>query len=297
MAGKVFFRKGRWHMSRFRHTTEFGAEFLNSLTRILGKEIPFPDWCYLAQSIAMAKSDNDLQTKHKATRKDALAQLRAMSRLKSNDDLLWALRGCDRMTFEAIQQAQTDAISDVLWRDGVFVDAHGEDHCIPPAIEHVGLMERFPPYLPMGFEGVRNAIAASLKTIDEEKRHEASEPSLCLVTRRTRFHPKTGAGNTEKSYQRDLAAECVVFWRSCGKASQRKPWAASGEDKRSRIVAFAHTVFAAAGMRLSDRRMVSLLKQARKARAEELRERRRKRDLRTAQKKGQLTAVTSQIEK
>ncbi|MHA3904869.1 hypothetical protein ACTPOE_15240 [Castellaniella sp. WN] len=82
MAGRIPFRGGGRHASRFGHTSEFGDELIESLTRILGKKITQKDWGYLAQAIAMAKADNDRQTRNRATRKDALAQLKAMLRMK-----------------------------------------------------------------------------------------------------------------------------------------------------------------------------------------------------------------------
>lgn len=277
MAGKVFFKNGKRHVSRLLHTTEFGAEFLESLVGILGKKITPRDWGYLAQAIAIAKADNDRQTRDRATRKDALAQLKAMRRLKDYDALLQALRGCDRMTLEAIRQAQTDAIGDVLGRDGVFVDADGVEHQSPPGIDHVGPMERVQPYLPMGFEGLRNAIADALKSIEADEVREESDPDLQIVMRRTRIHPKSTAGNLEKTYQIALATECIVLWKKYGNAKQRKPWCTASTGKRSDVVSFSCAVFMAAGMPLADGRLTDLLKKARRLRAQELSESGRRR--------------------
>lgn len=262
MAGRVFFRNGGRHASRFSHTAELGAGFLELLARILGKKITKKDWGYLAQAIAIAKTDNDRQTRNRATRKDALAQLKAMLRLKDNDALLQALRGCDRMTLEAIQQAQNDAISNVLWRDGVFVDADGMEHCIPPTIDHVGPMEIVPPYLPMGFDGVRNAIADALKSIEADEVREESDRDLYLATLRTRIHPRTGAGNAGKPYQLDLARACLALWEQYGPSQGRGAWRTNGTGKRSKLVVLADAVFSAAGMSLDSSRLVALLKKA-----------------------------------
>lgn len=262
MAGRVFFRNGERHASRFSHTAEFGAGFLESLASILGKKITQKDWGYLAQAIATAKADNDRQTRNRATRKDALAQLKAMLRLKDNDALLQALTGCDRMTLEAIQQAQTDAISNVLWRDGVFVDADGMEHHIPPTIDHVGPMEIVPPYLPMGFDGVRNAIADALKSIEADEVREESDHDLYLATLRTRVYPRTGAGNSGKPYQLDLARACWALWEQYGPSQGRGAWRTNGTGKRSKLVGLADAVFSAAGMSLDSSRLVALLKKA-----------------------------------
>lgn len=249
-------------MSRFGHTTEFKKEFLKSLNGILGKKITQEDWGYIALAIAIAKADKDRRTHDRANRKDALAQLKAMLRLKDNDALLQALRGCDRMTLEAIQQAQTDAISDVLWRDGVFVDPDGLEYRHPPTIDHIGPMEQMPPYLPMGIDGVRNAIVAALKSIEADEIHEDSDPLLHLTTQRSRFYPKVGAGNAEKLYQIGLADACWILWRQYASSKGRMAWRTSGTNKRSKLVDFAAAVFSAAGMPLDSSRLVAILKKS-----------------------------------
>ena len=71
-------------------------------------------------------------------------------------------------------------------------------------------MERVPPYLPMGFDGLRNAIADALKSIEADEVREEPDPDLCLATHRTRFHPKVGAGNAEKSYQLDVQSRTII---------------------------------------------------------------------------------------
>lgn len=204
MAGKVFFRTGARHFSRHTHRFEVPGNLLPTLMRLVGKRVPRQEFVFLVGAIAIAWTENAVQTKERANRKDGLAQLKAMLRLKDDADLFDALRGCDRMTFEAVQQAQIDAISDVLWRDGVFVDAGGMEHRVAPNIE-LGLewegRERVSPYLPMGFAGVRNAVAAALKNIEVDEACEESDPDLYLATLRTRIHPKAGAGNIGKPYQ------------------------------------------------------------------------------------------------
>jgi hypothetical protein len=183
MAGRVFFKQGARHPSRHAHCFEVPANLRPALERLTEKHIPRQEFLFLARAIAIARADNEIQTKERATRKDTLAQLKAMLRLKDDDGLLHALRGCDRMTYEAVQQAQIDAISDALWRDGVFVDAGGVEHRIAPSME-LGA-ERVPPYLPMGFEGVRNAVAAALKSLEADEVREEAAPDLHLVTLRT----------------------------------------------------------------------------------------------------------------
>jgi hypothetical protein len=257
MAGKVFFRDGKRHRSRFGHTTVPNERFLESITSILGKKITPEDWNHLARAIAVAKADHDRQTRDRTTRKDSFAQLRAMLRLKGDDALLQALRGCDRATFEAVRQAQIDAISNVLWHDGVFIDAEGEKHHIPPDIE----IEREPPCLPMGINGLRSAIVAALESIKAGEAREDSEPSLRLVTRRTCFYP-SGPGNLKRNYQVALAKECATVWRLYGGDTGRAWCSSSGNQ--SRIIDFAFAVFREAGMVLSGVRLAAILKSAEK---------------------------------
>lgn len=261
MAGKVIFKNGKLHASRLRHVTEFGVGLLESLDEILETRITREEWNYLTLAIAIAKESNVRQTRDRATRKDALAQLKAMQRLK-DESLLHALRGCDRMTLEAIRQAQHDAICDALWRDGVFVDVGGIEHRTPPDIDHAGPMERVQPYLPMGIAGLRAAITDALKNLESDSAQEDPAPGLSLVTRRTRFHPRVGAGNAEKHYQIDLARACWALWERHGPSKGRGAWRTNGTNKRSKLADLADVVFKEAGMELGDSRLVALLKKA-----------------------------------
>ncbi|WNB74543.1 hypothetical protein [Methylomonas koyamae] len=210
MSGRVFFRRGRKHFSRNGHHFESHAGLWRKLEQLTGKHVPYQEFIFLVYAIAIARADNESHVNPaRSTRKDALAQLKAMLRLKKDDDLLHALRGCDQMTFEAIQQAQIDAISDVLWRNGVFIDSNGDEYKTPPSIE-IGVIGRVEPYLPMGIVGVRNAISAALNIIEvDEAKPKECDPFLYLTTLRTRFHPKTGAGRASKPYQLELASRPV----------------------------------------------------------------------------------------
>jgi hypothetical protein len=266
MAGKVPFRNRERHASRFGHRATFNKDFLELLNGIFEKRITQKDWGDLVTAIAIANAENERQTKNRATRKDALAQLKAMLRLKSDDDFIYALRGCDRMTYEAVQQAQIDAISEVQCRDGMFLDTGGTEHCIPPTID----LDRLPLYFPMGVDGARSAVVAALKRIETDEVTLERDSDFALVTLRTRIHPKTGAGNIEKPYQTLLATKCLMLWRLYGNPSQRKPWCTPDTGKRSDVVGFTGEIFSAAGMDLSDSRLVALLKSARHMQAVKL---------------------------
>lgn len=264
MAGRVFFKNGARHFSRHADSFVVPDDLRPTLARLTGKRIPHQELMFLVRAIAIAWAENELQ-KNRATRKDALAQLKAMLRLKNNDDLLHALCGCDRMTYEAVQQAQIDAISDVLWRDGVFVDVGGVEYRVAPNME-LGMewegRERVPPYLPMGFAGVRNAVAAALKNIEAGEAREESDPDLYLATLRTGIHPRMGAGRAEKPYQLDLARACWALWERHGPSQGRGAWRTDGTDKRSKLVDLTDAVFKWAGMELKSSRLVALLKKA-----------------------------------
>jgi hypothetical protein len=155
-----------------------------------------------------------------------------------------------------------DVISEVLWRDGFFVDADGDEHRIAPSMELEGKSKRVSPYLPMGVAGVRNAVAAALKNIEADKGGEESSPDLHLVTLRTRVHPKMGAGRAAKPYQLDLAHACWAFWERHEPSKGGGAWRTNGTNKRSKLVDMADVVFSAAGMRLDSSRLVALLKKS-----------------------------------
>lgn len=117
-----------------------------------------------------------------------------------------------------------------------------------------------PPYLPMGFAGVRDAVEAALNTL--ETRDEDALPDLCLATFRPPIHPRSKAGNRSKPYQLELARACWELWRRCGPDKGSGAWVTNSTDKRSKLVGMAGVVFAAAGMPLSGPRLVTLLKKS-----------------------------------
>lgn len=265
MAGRVFFRNQARHLSRHVHSFAVPRDLWPTLVRLTGKRITRQEFMLLVRAIAIAQAENETHTKEGATRKDAMAQLKAMLRLEDDDALLHALRGCDRLTYEAVQQAQIDAVSEILWRDGFFVDVDGDEHRIAPTMElgvEGGERKSVLPYLPMGFAGVRNAVAAALKNIEADGGGEESSLDLHLVTLRTRVHPKMGAGRAAKPYQLDLAHACWALWERHGSSKGGCAWRTNGTNKRSKLVDMTDVVFSAAGMRLDSSRLVVLLKKS-----------------------------------
>lgn len=202
-------------------------------------------------------------------RKDIVAQLRAMTKL-ADDALISALRDCDIWTFQIIKTATTDLIRDQLWEHGQFTDSDGETYRYTSNIEF-GSWEHS-PYLPLGISGVRQAVERALAGIqgvqtagsDDFRGSLARMPVLAK-----------GRGAKAKPYQLALASECVAMWRLYGHAGQRKPSTASRTGKGTKIVDFAAVVFLKAGMPLSSRRLVALLKDARSLRAKRMSEGRR----------------------
>lgn len=243
MAGKVFFRRGGIHSTRHggeaNITNEQADALRGTLHRTLRRSFNNADFLCLVRSILVARSEAKGHS-DQPTRKDMIAQLRAMNKL-GNEDLIAALRGCDQRTFEAIQQAQIDAISKLLWEEWQFTDAEGVEHRTPPQIEFIGPAERCTPYLPMGLNGIRTSIASVL--------------SACEVS-------SDQVGNREKLYQLSLARECVIWWKKYGPPDKQKAWRTLGTGRRSGIVDFAAAVFEAAGMPLADSRLVALLKKS-----------------------------------
>lgn len=213
-------------------------------------------------------------------RKDVESQLRAMHKIRDDVVLIEALRNCDHCTFSVIDMASIDIMSDMLWERGEYTDTNVET-CRTPISIHGGSAIS-PAILPLGIGGLRQAIERALSAIDgctsagsENFRGElARMPELA-----------SGRGPREKTYQSVLADRCIAWWKKYGRASQRKPWNVDGEGKRSQIVSFSGAVFESAGMPLSDRRLVALLKKARKTRAEKLREYRNERRIAKRRKK------------
>ncbi|MFJ3057169.1 hypothetical protein [Herbaspirillum sp. NPDC087042] len=272
MAGRVFFRAGQRHSSRSGHKTGLSG-LREELSRFFLRPISEVDLDILVDALAIANMENSAQTGHdRPNRKDALAQLKAMTRTKDDDKLIHALRGCDRMTFEAIQWCHAEIINEIVLQAHHFVDVHGHIHQFAPQIELYGehhKQSNILPYLPMGIAGIRKAINFALQSIDSDTPLPGAThlPSF-------RIHPTSQAGNLKKTYQTKLAMTCVSMWAGYGRPDQRKPWQSPGTGNQSAIVNFTGMIFSFAGMHLSHSRLVTLLRGARIERSQELRDRR-----------------------
>lgn len=309
MAGKSLFKVGR-HPSRYgigsASITQISAAKLNDkISKILERTIGDKDFARLLDAVVLAKvssgrrgeesgeiahrvilpaahaSEQDIEmyvlepmpppvTYPMVRRKDIEAQLRAMRKICNDDALINALRACDTWTFSVINMASIDVMSDALWERGEFTDADGEVWRTPRSI-YCGSIDS-PPILPLGVAGLRQAIGRALSALDGHENAGSSEFRNALE--RMPILAK-GRGPREKPFQAVLADECIALWKKYGQPSRRKPWATTDTEKRSRIVDFSRVVFEEAGMKLFDRRLVTLLCLARKAKATNLRRDRR----------------------
>lgn len=280
MAGKVLFRGGGIHFSRRAGRSGLGAVvgkvLFEDVSEMLGLAIEPDDFGHLCWAILLARVAADDRDERKrgqpeSTRRDVVATLRAMRRIKRDDDLLHALRCCDSKTFEAIQQAHLDAVCAEINEHGYFVDANGNEHRYhPPEIEigpdyllsgdigkpdclsgmnkavfvDLHLKRRaerkpLPVYLPAGIAGLRTAIEAALLAVEEKAET---------------------AGNKTKAYQRDLGRACIELWGRYQPEGRGKIWRTNSGNS-SPLVEFADVVFNAAGLRIESKsRLVLILK-------------------------------------
>ncbi len=303
MAGKVLYKHGR-HPSRDgigRASISHDAadKLKGAISKILERTISDTDFARLLDAVVLAKASsrpvgkNEMgEIMHRVTvqsgraseedidlyileavpppvaydmirRKDIEAQLRAMRKIRDDNSLTSALRACDHWTLSVINMASTDIMSDMLWERGEFTDADGQVCRTPRAIN--GGSATSPTVLPLGIDGLRQAIERAQSALDGDL--AAGSDNFRDALARMPVLAK-GRGPREKPYQSALADECITLWKKYGWPSQRKPWTTAGTDKRSGIVTFAKAIFVAAGMELSDRRLVTILKEARNSRAE-----------------------------
>ncbi len=119
-----------------------------------------------------AESMKKLRFAMHATRKDSLAQLRAMIKIKEDSELIEALKNIDIKTFLMISQAQNDLIAEKISETGYFIDSDGMQYTLlVPSLEqytHPGVEY----YLPDGIVGLRNAVSLAFQhcTTEKEKR-------------------------------------------------------------------------------------------------------------------------------
>lgn len=234
MSGRLLFRKGLHFSRRGRSgpsvdSRKVHAELLPFLGRVETADL----WMLVREiGIVRAYTKNHFPL---PTRKDVLAQLGAMTRIQSDEELLVAVAHCDQRSFELIQQATIDAISKEISATGKFIDTEGVVCLMPPAIE----MNVSPPYFPAGPAGVRKAIALALER----------EQFIC-----------DSPGAKGKQYQTDLGCACVYLWKKYRPELSQKIWRTLGTARRSGLVGFSAVIFSMSGIEISDSRLVALLR-------------------------------------
>jgi hypothetical protein len=304
VAGKVLFKHGR-HPSRYGIgrgvvTTGVAGNLKAAISELFEKPISDMDFSRLLEDVALARahpkpvgknemglmmhrvsrfsgcvSEPDIEINileavppsvaYEIRRKDVEAQLRAMHKIRDDLALIEALRNCDHCTFSVIDMASIDIMSDMLWERGEYTDTNGET-CRTPVSIHGGSAIS-PAILPLGIDGLRQAIERALSAIDGCP-SVGSDDFRGALARMPEL--KSDRGPREKTYQSVLADRCIAWWKKYGRASQRKPWGTTDTGRQSQIVSFACVVFNAAGMPLSSRRLIALLKDARRLRAQQL---------------------------
>lgn len=247
MAGKVFFARGRFHASRAPTTGAIVAAEVERLRAEIEEALPgiavnVEGLCTLGDAIALARA-RVKEHNEKATRRDALAQLEAMTRCL-DDALILALRACDRRTLALIDGAQKQLIADVISATGCFVDVDGEEYRFSPPGIQIAAYTRpggYPDiYLPAGIEGVRRAVSAALEAL-------RSEPEK--------------AGNRVKDWQRPLAAAALGAMRAFSGRRDVKAWRTVSTGRAAPLLGLVKVVFKFAGAELGEARALDLCKE------------------------------------
>lgn len=239
----------------------------------------------LIVSIGIAASEEARRRAGHESRKDSLAALRALYRLP-DDKLIDTLLTCDGATFDRIQTAHAELyyvrngipvieipdsdLSDDDWIAACNGDAaayvqvvdalnaatdDADEEAIPSTIRRSIELPRAgqPLHLPMGIDGLKQAIANAITVaVEESKPNMASEKN-----------PKR-AGNKPKPHADELARACEVFMRKYHPAPNIP--GILNKAPPSPAVGFATDVFGLAGMTLSESRIEELLTEARKPR-------------------------------
>lgn len=251
MRGKVLFRHGA-HGTRFGARAELAkaglAKLREEVDGTLGRGIEQDDLRRLIFAILMARAQRGRHylSGQDETLKNMTAQLKAMLRIKGDDDLIRALRNCDQRTFEAIQKAQIELIAEEICERGVFVDTDGYEHRLSvPTIEFVAPLSPAEPYLPAGIEGLRAAIGRAIGASDDNDKQGQFDDK--------RRGPKC------KHYRAELVAECDWIWQKYRPKDSGKAW--TWDDEESGFVKFASVVFRAVDGPMNAKQIVKLLTQ------------------------------------
>lgn len=204
MPGKILFRYGR-HKSRqplsFSYRSDENSPLHRSITKELGVRPDRADYEHLLFAMHLAeRQESDTQ---RVTRKDSVAQLKAMTKIKQDDHLITAIKHTDSATFRLISQAQSDLIAESISTKGKFTSTDGDEY----RIFAPGLDESMPDYLPDGITGVRQAIANALNDCEETEQK---------------------AGRRKIESRRPLADEIWSLWVKYRPNESRKVWQREG---------------------------------------------------------------------
>ena len=200
----------------FSYSVRF-AGFYEKVCDALSCRLSICDFQRLMLAINIAEREE--ATADRVTRKDVLAQLRAMAKIKQDDQLVGAVTNTDMITFQLISQAQTELISDVISSEGCFVDSSGGEYRFcPPSMDQYNLMSDI--YLPDGVKGLRESVDRALRDCESRK---------------------GTAGPRKIESRRALAREVKTLWKHHQPGCSQKVWQRDGDC--SPLLNFARLVF------------------------------------------------------
>lgn len=214
MPGKVSFRGVQFHPSReppFKELTEKDIAILeNAALKLTKKPFRTADFNLLIIEIFRA-----IELKHRCentpTKKDRIANLRAILKIKDKNKFMHALLACDIDILKRIEQLDAELSCARFLRNGIFVDS---DQAILRHTPHLELFTPYQyknpkapkfriniePYLPNGIEGIKECVSILL-------REELHDPSLAEREPNT----TSFSGRPEKPYQLLVVQACVQF--------------------------------------------------------------------------------------
>ncbi len=219
MPGKILFKEGR-HPTRqvsdfkIEYSPSKNLELYKTLCKALGEKLIYSDYLYLLFEIHSAEHEEKKRINNNMTRKNSLAQLKALTRIKDDDDLVRSVQNTDINTFLMISEAQTDLITEKLFSTGYFIDSEGEHCTYTPTLDqytHPGIKY----YLPDGISGLRDAISLALKICDSNKegRGRKKIKSRCPLAKAVwRIWKKYRPEASQEIWQRDGECSPALFF-------------------------------------------------------------------------------------
>jgi hypothetical protein len=231
MPGRNLFKKGL-HPSRkgihFAYRSDQGSSLYRTLCLALGARILRTDYQNLLFIMNHAERKETLRVAMHVTRKDSLAQLHAMIKIKEDSELIEALKNTDIKTFMMISKAQNELIAEKISETGYFIDSDGMQYTL-----YVPSLEEYTPpgvkyYLPDGIDGLRNAIslaAQHCKNVKEKRGRRRIESRRYLADEIWRIWKAYQPKASQEIWQRDdncslaLSFARVVFEKVYGKTN------------------------------------------------------------------------------